>query len=278
MEMKRFFIVIVVLNVVYSCVLAQGVKIDSTSVYNINKRIEIPITAGLFVGSYFGFSHLSNKGGLSKTEVLSLDTRDIWGFDRFAAEQDASGRNKFQSASDLTLNISLALPLLLGLDKSIREDWMNMLVMYVELHGVNNIVYVAGASLSNRKRPFVYNNDVPLNERIAKETENSFFSGHTSTVAAASFFMAKVYSDYHPELGNRKYLLYGAAILPSALIGYYRVKAMKHFPSDVITGTIVGAAVGILVPHFHKRKNKSGFTLTPIAGSMTGVTAKYTFK
>ena len=68
--------------------------------------------------------------------------------------------------------------------------------------------------------------------------------------------MAKVYSDYHPELGNKKWLVYGAALVPPTLVGVYRYKALKHFPTDVITGMFVGAAVGILVPQFHKRKKR----------------------
>lgn len=58
--------------------------------------------------------------------------------------------------------------------------------------------------LTNRKRPIVYMPEVPLNEKMERGPTDSFFSGHTSTTAAASFFMAKVISDYHPKLGATK--------------------------------------------------------------------------
>ncbi|MGQ1783914.1 MULTISPECIES: phosphatase PAP2 family protein [unclassified Saccharicrinis] len=277
--MKNSCIIVVLICVLIQNINSQKTERDSTSIYKINKTIEIPVTVGLFVGSYFGFRHLSDKGGLSQAEVEALDTKDIWRFDRWAAEQDASQRNDFHNSSDVFLNSSLALPIILGLDKEIRKDWFDILVMYTEMHGVNNAFYVAGASTFNRKRPFIYSDLVPMDERTAPETENSFFSGHASTAAASAFFAAKVYSDYHPELGNKKYWLYGAAMVPPTLVGYYRIKAMKHFPTDIIVGTAIGAAVGILVPHFHKRKKESSFSWSPVAGSyMTGITAKYTFK
>jgi ABC-type molybdate transport system permease subunit len=70
--------------------------------------------------------------------------------------------------------------------------------------------------------------------------------------ATATFFLAKVISDYHPELGAKKRLLYALAIIPPTIVGYYRYKGLKHFSTNVAIGTILGAAFGILIPHFHK--------------------------
>jgi membrane-associated phospholipid phosphatase len=41
---------------------------------------------------------------------------------------------------------------------------------------------------------------------------------------------------------------YGAAALYTVGVGSFRVAAGKHYVSDVATGALVGAAVGILVP------------------------------
>ena len=68
--------------------------------------------------------------------------------------------------------------------------------------------------------------------------------------------MAKVYSDYNPSIGNNKYLLYAAATIPPLILGYFRVKALKHFPSDVMVGLGVGALVGILIPELHRLNEK----------------------
>jgi membrane-associated phospholipid phosphatase len=69
--------------------------------------------------------------------------------------------------------------------------------------------------------------------------------------------MAKVYSDFHPDLGWKKYLLYGAASVPPLIVGYLRVKSLDHFPTDVGVGFMVGALCGVLVPEIHRLKNKA---------------------
>jgi membrane-associated phospholipid phosphatase len=69
--------------------------------------------------------------------------------------------------------------------------------------------------------------------------------------------MAKVYSDYNPGIGDNKYLLYGAATIPPLILSYCRVKALKHFPSDLMVGIGMGALVGIIVPELHRLQNKS---------------------
>ena len=251
---------------------------DSELVYKINKKVELPLTLGIFGLNLWGFEYLRNKPRLELEEVLLLDKMDIWWFDRIAIEQDASFRYKAQDLSDLYLNGSILLPFLLALDKNIRKDWLDLMVLYGETHAINTAFYLSVASTLNRTRPFNYNGDVPIEEKLAKETQNSFFSGHVSTSATASFFMAKVYSDYHPELGNKKYWLFGAAIIPPAMVGFYRIKAMKHFPTDVIIGGIAGATAGILIPHLHKiKKDESGLSFVPYVGDVTGMKVSYIF-
>jgi membrane-associated phospholipid phosphatase len=83
-------------------------------------------------------------------------------------------------------------------------------------------------------------------------SRNSFFSGHVGSCAYSTFFMAKVYSDYHPDLGAKKYLLYLAASVPPLIIAYARIKSLAHFPSDVAVGFGLGALIGIVVPALHK--------------------------
>jgi len=51
-----------------------------------------------------------------------------------------------------------------------------------------------------------------------------------------------------------KPVVWGAAITIPAVMGYFRVAAGKHFPTDVMAGYLVGGAVGFLVPHLHRKK------------------------
>ena len=157
------------------------------------------------------------------------------------------------------------------LDKEIRQDWAPMLLLYLETEAIVGNLFSWGAAIHiDRIRPLVYNPDVSYEDKTFKRNKNSFYSGHTSSSAAASFFVAKVYTDYHPELGAKKFIFYGLAVIPPAFTGFYRYKGMKHFPTDVLTGLAVGAATGILVPHLHKHRNHNNLTLIPVAGRFTG--------
>lgn len=258
--------------------IAKAQKETHPAVYKINRKVEIPVTLGLFGASFVGFEYLRNKPQLSYEEVIQLQPSDIWWFDRPATEQDVSFRHKAHDISDFFLNSSVALPAILALDKNIRKDWLNLLILYVESQAVNTDFYLLNASFILRTRPFNYHPEVPVEDKLATETRNSFFSGHVSTSATASFFIAKVFSDYYPELGNKKYWLYTAAIIPPFLVGYYRFKAMKHFPTDVLTGLFVGATAGILIPEFHRIKRKdTGLTFVPFSGRYSGLKMSYTF-
>lgn len=282
MRFKFFFVILFIqFPGTYSLLSAQetdNIKSKKQSVYAINKKWEIPITLGLFGTNFLGLQHVGGRPGLDSLDIISLNPDNLWGIDQKATMQDPAFADQAHHISDWGLNISVVLPVLLGLDKNIRQDWFDLLVLYGETHAINGNLYIIAATLVERPRPLVYNPGMPFNKRAENGTLNSFFSGHVSTAAASSFFAAKVYSDYHPELGNKKYLFFGAAILPPLFVGFYRYKAMKHFPTDVITGITVGAASGILVPHFHKRRDKmKGFSIIPFTGEVTGCKIGYQF-
>lgn len=257
---------------------AQDTIPEKGSVYSINNKVEIPMTAALFLSNFIGFKYLDKVEGLTEDEIYALDVNDIPRIDRIATEQDAEKRGQFNDASDWIMNATIALPAMLVIDKKIRRDWFELGVIYFETHAINSSLYLGVSAFTNRIRPFVYNPDVAMEDKMANGTQESFFSGHASTTAAASFFMAKVYSDYHPELGNKKFWVFGAALIPPVVVGALRVKAMKHFPTDIMAGITVGAAMGILVPHIHKKKKNKDLVFIPYTGAVTGMSIQYTLR
>ena len=128
--------------------------------------------------------------------------------------------------------------------------------------------------LVSRFRPYAYNPNVEMGTRRGGGARNSFPAGHPGLVATSTFFMAKVYSDYHPEMRN-KWILYTAAGGAALATGILRVKAGQHFPTDVATGIPIGVLSGLLVPHFHKNSNFKNLTLLPYrvegANGMTAI-------
>lgn len=162
--------------------------------------------------------------------------------------------------------------IVLALDRTIRKDWLDIISMYMVTHAVNNTVFVATVGLVQRARPLVYNTSLPIEERTGKNRTNSFYSGHVSNTAASTFFIAKVFTDYHQIRGWKWIMIFGAAAIPPALVGHYRILGGRHFRTDVITGMLVGAASGILVPEFHRNKNEKRISVTPFyAASAIGL-------
>ncbi len=279
MGSRSLLLIIAIFVLCQNFLFAQKAEKREESVYKVNRKLEIPLTLGLFGVSVLGFNHLADKDGVSYEKALSLTPEDVWWFDRPATKQDASKRLDAHNTSDVLLNSSIVLPVLLAFDKGIRKDWFDVLLLYSESHAISTNFYIANTALVSRARPFNYNPDVPIDDKTANESRNAWFSGHVTSAATASFFMAKVYSDYHPELGNKKYWLFTTALIPPSLVGLYRYKAMKHFPTDIMAGIAAGAATGILIPHLHKNKQEeSAWAFVPFAGKINGLQISYTFK
>ncbi|MCK4748025.1 MAG: phosphatase PAP2 family protein, partial [Bacteroidales bacterium] len=191
--------------------------------------------------------------------------------------QDADFAPTARTISDFGLIGSNLLPFLLLADTKIRQDWGDLLLLFLETQTIAANLYSWGSVVHiDRIRPLVYNPDVPWEERTGVRTKNAYYSGHTSISASASFFTAKVYSDYHPELGNIKYIIYSIALIPPVFTAFFRYKAMKHFPTDVLTGVVVGAGTGILIPHLHKI-TRPNLSVVPFAGQVNGLALSLRF-
>ncbi len=182
-------------------------------------------------------------------QIQALNKNDIWIIDRNATDRWSP---KSAIASDVFLYTSVALPGLLFINKNVRQEkYVSM--MYVETMlltlGVNNLE----KELNKRYRPFAYNSSVDMDRRTEKDARKSFFSGHTSLTASASFFLAKVYTDLNPGRKLNPLVWTSAAVLP-AIVGLLRYFAGKHYPTDILVGYVTGAGIGFLVPYLHKKK------------------------
>ena len=82
------------------------------------------------------------------------------------------------------------------------------------------------------------------------DSEMSFPSGHTSTVAVMAFDVARTWQLSGATRGQ-SVLAYGLAGAATGLTGASRVLAGKHHPTDVIAGAVLGGSIGSLVPTLH---------------------------
>ncbi|HKR03615.1 MAG TPA: phosphatase PAP2 family protein [Bacteroidia bacterium] len=237
--------------------------------YKINAWISGGIFIAGSVGDVIAIPRILNKKEITDAELASLNPDVLTGFDRWALKQNSAKRVHYDKLSDNVLAGILILPFTLALDKDIRHDGWKLLLMYCESQAITFSIFnysYLGPTFQDKIRPMAYYTDIPMEDRRDGNNRNSFFAGHVSTATSATFFMTKVYCDYHPEIGSKKYLLYAAATVPALAMGYLRVLALKHFPSDILAGMTIGAVSGIAIPALHKLRSKNinlGFYASP---------------
>ena len=174
----------------------------------------------------------------------------INGFDRIGSNVELGNSRKL---SDYGMYAGVALPGLLLLNKDTRSDFGKITILYAETMAIaGGLTNISKASFA-RPRPYVYGPEWVPGTRLSSGDQAAFVSGHTSISAAGSFFFARVFSDYHPDSKLKPYVWGLAATVP-AVTGYLRVRAGRHYPTDVIAGYALGATVGYLVPTLHKKK------------------------
>lgn len=190
---------------------------------------------------------VTNVEQVTPMQIELLDRNDINSFDRGATNNYSSSA---QQASDILLYTGATLPVFTLFSHKCREETRSIAYMTAETVlitlGINNIT----KGLSKRYRPFNYNPKVPESVKLGKTSRLSFFSGHASVTTSLSFMSAKILTDLHPEMKFKGLVWTAAAVYP-ATIGYLRYKAGKHFPTDVMVGYAVGATIGYLIPTIH---------------------------
>jgi membrane-associated phospholipid phosphatase len=257
---------------------AYGQAHDSVRrVYNVNPWV----SGGICIaGAASGILTIParSKPNLTPAELQSLNRDAVPSYDRWSLQQDPSVIPTYETYS-VILQITMgALPAALLFDKRIRSDGWNVMLMGLEVNAVVIGIYTVsplGPLFQTRYRPVVYYTDAPV-ARDNGNNKNSFYSGHVASAAAASFFMAKVYSDYHPEMGADKYWLFGAAVVPPLLMAYARLKALDHFPSDIAVGFAVGTLCGILIPEIHRIGDQDMSMGAYSSPEGTGLTLRWT--
>ena len=253
--------------------------LETSKIYKVSPKYEL--TSGLLLALplSIGFKEVAKISYLSTDDIRRLNPNDINRFDRSAAFKNPDNFATSRTKSDFYLKISLVTPFLLMADRQIRQDWLDLTSMYLITHTFDNALYFAATFPIRRPRPLAYNPQISVEDRAGDGKSLSFFSGHVSFASTSTFFFVKVFTDYHQIKGLKRVGLYTLASIPPALVGHYRIQAGKHFRTDVITGFVIGAVSGILVPEWHKKNKKhKKVSLYPVYDPhYGGLSANWTF-
>lgn len=211
--------------------------------FKVSCSVDGTITGGA-AGAYF----------LSR--LIPVDTEKQSGREFFIFDQDTRQNFSLSAAhlSDALLATSVIFPPIAFLKRGgLEEDTAKSFILLTEALTVslalNNITKYA----VQRPRPYTYirAEEVEAFEREhAEDSRLSFYSGHSATVftmATAGGFMYAAQSD---DLSARA-VVWGVGTALATTTAGLRVKAGRHYPTDVIAGAIAGTAVGISVPWLH---------------------------
>lgn len=195
-------------------------------------------------------------GGLAlHTGVNLLMERNHWGgsprnwtlpvLDGFA---NYSLQPKTAQISDgMAMGTAVAAGMLtLALPKNQRTEYMIL--------GLQNVWITANLTqtvkiLAGRNRPYT---QAPGFISTHRDDSYSFFSGHssiTATVATTALMMALHQTDIHKWGRAAAFAAGGLAITTATL----RVAAGKHYPSDVVSGILVGIGVALINTKLHEK-------------------------
>jgi hypothetical protein len=78
----------------------------------------------------------------------------------------------------------------------------------------------------------------------------SFYSGHSSTAFTAAIAGSLLYAESAPTPAA-KLVVWGSELALAGATANLRIRAGKHYYSDVVVGAMVGSGLGILIPALH---------------------------
>ena len=206
---------------------------------------------------------------LTPEQIQALSTDDINSFDRRTMHA-----YRADHAGDLLAISSFVFPFAFLARDDMRDDAGTLGVMWLEATAWTEGLAQVTKTIAKRTRPYVYDPDASDRLKTQKEARLSFYSAHAASAAMNCFFMAKVFSDYSDNR-NAEVAMWTGAVLYPALTGFFRVDSGHHFTTDAITGVVVGAAVGYLVPALHHRDDT--VSVEPQSGGGAGLSLTFSF-
>lgn len=248
MKFTRIILTSLVFTLVITTVFGQPKK----SPYKMHAVLDFPIIGVSGVGIATSRYLQLNVEPLSAIEISNLSTANIPKIDLSAHEQWSP---KFGTASKVGTYAAILSPGLLLLSPDIdRDDWGSIILLSAETFAMTDFAVQMTKVQVLRPRPYLLNPNITVPDNLLQNREHrfSYLSGSTTYSAAMSFAAASMFADYHPKSKYKKYVWIAAAVVPAA-VGYMRYRSGEHYPTDIVSGYVVGASIGMFVPFIHRK-------------------------
>jgi membrane-associated phospholipid phosphatase len=227
-----------------------------------------PVSDGALTAFGFGFSLLLGftlGTGEIKPPQISVSSSSLLPIDRTAVNQKIDPNAPL--LSDIGLYGTLGFAALDTLLSGFRDGWDASLVdgfMYAESASLALTLTDLTKIAVRRPRPIDYINcplvnGAPNPSADCQSTDLglSFFSGHAAMVSAIGATATYIAFVRAGAKSPRPWITLVMALAVSTFVSVERVTAGEHFPTDVIAGSVAGAAIGVLVPHLHRHMKEA---------------------
>jgi hypothetical protein len=214
--------------------------------YHLKNGLDISLAVGstaLLTTTYF----LQKKTEpLSQATILLLNREDVNAFDRMATHYYNENLSK---VSDGLAIGSILMQSYFYFNKTTRSESFKIGTVAFQSLILSQAI-ANTLKLTLRNRPYLYNENVAMSEKQKTDGRMSFFSAHTTMVSSMCFSFALAHQTYMPASKANNAIWVAAFTLP-AIEGFLRVRAGKHFPTDVIVGYLVGMGTSFLMHKIH---------------------------
>ena len=177
--------------------------------------------------------------------LFALDTSEINRFDRRQVHQYNATMDKTATALEIA---SMLTPAVLLGEKP--DQYVKIGIMYLETQLLTWGTTELLKHTIDRARPYMYCDNPPQEKVDSGDWNNSFPSGHTAMSFAGASFASYVFWKYNPE-SKWRIPVTAASYSLAAAVAVLRVAGGSHFMTDVLTGALLGTAIGIGVPALH---------------------------
>jgi len=242
-----------------------------------------PVADGVITLAGFGFSGLLGMvlgTGEIRPPLPAVGTSSLLSFDQTAVTQTIDPHAS--TYSDIGLYAAVGFAVLDPVLSGFRDGTDALIVdafMYAESGSLGLTLTDITKIAVRRPRPIDYKLCGTPDQQAGPGCNStdiglSFFSGHASTVAALGATATYIAFVRSPPRSPRPWITLGVATALTAFVSYERVRSGAHFPSDVIAGSMAGAAIGVLVPHLHRHVQEAppvwvGVAPVPGGGSLS---------
>ncbi|TFG95338.1 MAG: phosphatase PAP2 family protein, partial [Calditrichales bacterium] len=214
--------------------LVKSAALQTPEPFTLDQKQDILLLSSGIILSTAGWFLNQSADPLTPVQIEHLDQNNVNPFDRPAIRPFRTSFN-----GDYLIVVSALFPLVLLQTDHALQDWKTIAMMGSEVVLMQLGLNQMAKYFAPRIRPFVYDPDSPMSEKTENRARQSFYSGHTSTSAALTFFVATVYDRYTTNATMRSLVWAGAVIIP-AITGYLRIDSGNHFYSDVLIGYATG--------------------------------------